>query len=104
MISPGQRSMQHLLEACKSLAILYDACRQLNRRNREDFLSLSEFYNEDLSLKMDFKKEYEHWRNLNSTKRYRQSPCKIVRNDHQQGDNVNQYMKTPLFSSPSQVI
>ena len=79
MVSPGQRSMQHLLEACKSLAILYDVCRQLNRRNREEFLSLSEFYNEDLSLKMDFKKEYEHWRNLNSTKRYRiKSPCKIV--------------------------
>jgi len=52
------------------LAILYDTCRQLNERSKEEFVPLSEFYNEDLSLKIDFKKEYEMWGTLNQSKRY----------------------------------
>lgn len=73
LVSPGQCSKPHLIEACKSLAILYDTCCQLNKRRKEEFIPLSEFYNEDLSLKMDFKKEYENWRALNETKRYTKS-------------------------------
>lgn len=70
LVSPGQCSKPHLLEACKTLAILYDTCCQLNKRSKEEFAPLSEFYNEDLSLKIDFKKEYEMWGTLNETKRY----------------------------------
>lgn len=70
LISPGQCSKAHLIEPCKVLAILYDTCRQLNERSKEEFVPLSEFYNEDLSLKIDFKKEYEMWGTLNESKRY----------------------------------
>ena len=70
LISPGQRSKPRLLEACKTLAILYDTCYQLNKKRKEEFVPLSDFYNEDLSLKMDFKKEYEHWRTLQESNRY----------------------------------
>ena len=68
LVSPGQCSKAHLLEACKALNILYDTCYRLNKRRKEEFVPLSEFYSEDLSLKMDFKKEYEYWRTLNHTK------------------------------------
>ena len=68
LVSPGQCSKAHLLEACKALSILYDTCCRLNRRRKEEFVPLSEFYSEDLSLKMDFKKEYEYWRMLHHTK------------------------------------
>ncbi|CAH3043669.1 unnamed protein product [Pocillopora meandrina] len=70
LISPGQCSKPRLLEACKTLAILYDTCYQLNKKRKEEFVPLSDFYNEDLSLKMDFKKEYEHWRTLRESNRY----------------------------------
>ena len=70
LVSPGQCSKPHLLEACKTLAILYDTCCQLNERSKEEFAPLSEFYNEDLSLKIDFKKEYEIWGTSNDTTRY----------------------------------
>ena len=70
LVSPGQCSQPHLIEACKTLAMLYDACCQLNERSKEEFAPLSEFYNEDLSLKIDFKKEYEMWGTVNGTKRY----------------------------------
>ena len=70
LISPGQCSKPRLLEACKTLAILYDTCYQLNKKRKEKFVPLSDFYNEDLSLKMDFKKEYEHWRTLQESNRY----------------------------------
>lgn len=69
LISPGQCSKPRLLEACKTLAILYDTCYQLNKKRKEEFVPLSDFYNEDLSLKMDFKKEYEHWRTLRESNR-----------------------------------
>ncbi|XP_068730532.1 ubiquitin-protein ligase E3A-like [Montipora capricornis] len=68
IISPGQCNEPHLLETCKALALLYDSCCNINKSKGEQFVSLSEFYNEDLSLKMDFKKEYEHWRSVNETK------------------------------------
>ena len=69
LVSPGQCSKPHLIEACSTLAIFYETCCQLNKRRKEEFIPLSEFYNEDLSLKMDFKKEYENWRTLNKNKR-----------------------------------
>lgn len=69
LVSFGQCSKPHLIEACKALAILYDTCCQLNKRQREEFVPLSEFYSEDLSLKMDFKKEYEYWGTLNHSKK-----------------------------------
>ena len=69
-VSPDQCSKPHLLEVCKTLAIFYDTCHHLNERSKEEFAPLSEFYNEDLSLKIDFKKEYEMWGTLNKTKRY----------------------------------
>ena len=69
LISSGQCSKPHLIEACKTLAVFYDTCHQLNERSKEEFAPLSEFYNEDLSLKIDFKKEYETWGTSDETKR-----------------------------------
>ena len=69
LVSPGQCSKPHVIEACRTVAILFDTCCHLSKREKEEFIPLSEFYNEDLSLKMDFKKEYENWRTLNETKR-----------------------------------
>lgn len=67
IISPGQCSEPHLLETCQTLALLHDSCCHVNKYKREQLIPLSDFYSEDLSLKMDFKKEYEHWRSLKNT-------------------------------------
>ena len=70
LVSPGQCSEPHLLEVCESLAIFYDACDCAKKKRRVELVPVADFYNEDLSLKLNFKKEYEYWRTFPEIARY----------------------------------
>ena len=58
------------MEICSVLALFFDAHKESSRNKRSKDRPLSELYNEELSRKLDFKKEYEHWRDLSGSAVY----------------------------------
>ena len=44
------------------LSLFYDASREACSQKGQEIVPLSEFYSEELSHKLDFKKEYENWK------------------------------------------
>ncbi|KXJ25787.1 uncharacterized protein LOC110243883, partial [Exaiptasia diaphana] len=67
-IHPSQTTEPHLIEICKVMAIFHDAFQTATSElsNPHHDLSESLFYSDDLSKKVDFKKEYEAWQAIKS--------------------------------------
>ncbi|EDO40302.1 predicted protein, partial [Nematostella vectensis] len=62
-VHPSQSSESHLMEICKVIGIFFDAYKVIQGSSRPDKTSfqLSVFYCDELSKKLDFKKEYGNW-------------------------------------------
>ena len=63
-MQPKQTTELHLVEVCSVLQLFFYAHNKSAHRRSEWKQPLSDLYNDDLSQKMDFKKEYENWRSL----------------------------------------
>jgi len=66
-VHPSQCTESHLIEICKVMGIFYDAFKIAvsgSISNVNNGFSVSMFYSDDLSKKVDFKKEYETWRTI----------------------------------------